>query len=184
MSDTIYHRWPRSYGGWQAGSIIQCEGADCPWCAYRWAIVTFPKATDEFPDMSDVDANERFRNAILNFCANKTYNERMRLIAGILTAFGDLEAAGDNAAVARVLFDASTKIAALGEQAPMPDTDLASDRLEGVAAIARFRGEDKRRTEYLIASGVLPHGREGRRIVASKRILRADHLHRTQGDKL
>jgi hypothetical protein len=59
--------------------------------------------------MSD-DANERFRNAILNFCANKTYEERMRLIAGILTAFGDLEAAGDNSTVARVLFDASTKI--------------------------------------------------------------------------
>jgi hypothetical protein len=34
-----YHRWPRSYGGWQAGSIIRCEGDDCQWCASRWTLV-------------------------------------------------------------------------------------------------------------------------------------------------
>jgi hypothetical protein len=58
--------------------------------------------------MSEFD--ERFTNAILNFCAGKTYRERMRLIADILTAFGNLEAAGDNSEVARVLFDAATHI--------------------------------------------------------------------------
>jgi hypothetical protein len=34
-----YHRWPRAYGGWQAGSIIRCEGKDCQWCASRWRLV-------------------------------------------------------------------------------------------------------------------------------------------------
>lgn len=34
-----YHRWPRAYGGWQAGSIIECEGVDCQWCRSRWTLV-------------------------------------------------------------------------------------------------------------------------------------------------
>lgn len=38
MAD-MYHRWPRSYGGWQAGSVIQCEGDNCRWCEARWEIV-------------------------------------------------------------------------------------------------------------------------------------------------
>ena len=59
---------------------------------------------------------ERFTNAILNFCAGKTYPERMQLIAGILTAFGNLEAAGDNSRVARVLFDAATQIEKSGRE--------------------------------------------------------------------
>jgi hypothetical protein len=63
-------------------------------------------------EMSD-DADERFKTAILNFCAGKTFEQRMHLIAGILSAFGDLEAAGDNPRGARVLFSASTRIEAL-----------------------------------------------------------------------
>lgn len=34
-----YHRWPRSLGGWQAGSIIRCQGAGCDYCAMRWTLV-------------------------------------------------------------------------------------------------------------------------------------------------
>lgn len=34
-----YHRWPRSYGGWQAGSIIRCEGEGCPYCKGKWTLV-------------------------------------------------------------------------------------------------------------------------------------------------
>lgn len=34
-----YHRWPRSYGGWQSGSIIRCEGENCQWCKARWTLV-------------------------------------------------------------------------------------------------------------------------------------------------
>ena len=34
-----YHRWPRSFGGWQAGSIIRCEGDNCQWCRARWTLV-------------------------------------------------------------------------------------------------------------------------------------------------
>jgi hypothetical protein len=48
---------------------------------------------------------------------------------------------------------------------------IADDRLEGVAAIADFRGEDQRRTQYLIDTGRLPVAREGRRVVASKAVL-------------
>ena len=52
-----------------------------------------------------------------------------------------------------------------------PDT-IADDRLEGAEAIAQFRGEPVRRTRYLLGRGVIPHGREGDRFVASKRVLR------------
>ena len=57
---------------------------------------------------------ERFTNAILNFCAGKSFADRMQLIAGILTAFGNLEAAGDNLRGARVLFDAAAQIEKVG----------------------------------------------------------------------
>jgi hypothetical protein len=50
---------------------------------------------------------------------------------------------------------------------------LADDRLVGVAAIAAFRNERRRRTQYLIDTGRLQHGRDGRVIVASKRVLLA-----------
>jgi len=62
--------------------------------------------------MSEFD--ERFRNAILNFCAGKSFSDRMHMIAAILTAFGDLEAAGDNPRAARLLFDAATQIEKVG----------------------------------------------------------------------
>jgi hypothetical protein len=48
---------------------------------------------------------------------------------------------------------------------------LADDRLVGVAAIAAFRNERRRRTQDLIDTGRLQHGREGRVIVAAKRVL-------------
>jgi hypothetical protein len=55
---------------------------------------------------------------------------------------------------------------------PDNDTTLADDRLVGVAQIAKFRGEAERRTRHLISRGLLPTGREGDLIVASKRVLR------------
>jgi hypothetical protein len=57
-----------------------------------------------------------------------------------------------------------------------PAVDLATDRLVGVEAIARFRGEDVQRTRYLVRIGAIPFYREGRIIVASKAALREDHL--------
>jgi hypothetical protein len=39
VDELPFHRWPKSYGGWQAGSIIRCEGADCQWCKARWTLV-------------------------------------------------------------------------------------------------------------------------------------------------
>jgi hypothetical protein len=39
MDKLPYHRWPRSWGGWQAGSIIRCEGKDCEFCRMRWTLV-------------------------------------------------------------------------------------------------------------------------------------------------
>jgi hypothetical protein len=49
----------------------------------------------------------------------------------------------------------------------------ADDRLVGGATIAAFRNERRRRTQYLIDTGRLPHGRDGRVIVAGKRVLLA-----------
>lgn len=43
-----YHRWPRSYGGWQAGSLIRCEGHDCQWCEARWPLV-HPRTLKDMP---------------------------------------------------------------------------------------------------------------------------------------
>jgi len=59
------------------------------------------------------------------------------------------------------------------------DGNLAADRLDGAEAIAEFRGEPIHRTRYLLRSGLIPHGREGDRIVASKRVLWADWKRRT-----
>jgi hypothetical protein len=57
---------------------------------------------------------------------------------------------------------------------------LADDRLVGAEAIAEFRGEQVRRTRYLLERGDIPHGREGNLFVASKRVLR-EHWARTVG---
>ena len=59
------------------------------------------------------------------------------------------------------------------------ERNLAADRLDGAEAIANFRGEPVHRTRYLLRSGLIPHGREGDRIVASKRVLWADWKRRT-----
>lgn len=68
---------------------------------------------------------------------------------------------------------------ATDQHTPSP---LADDRLIGVNAIAKFRGEPRRRTQYLIDSGQLPHAREGKRIVASKRVLLAHWTKLTGGE--
>jgi len=60
---------------------------------------------------------------------------------------------------------------------------IADDRLCGVRAIAKFRGEPERRTRYLIERGLIPHGREGDVIVASKRVLLDHWRHTTSGEK-
>lgn len=38
-ADRPYHRWPRSWGGWQGGSIIRCQGTPCDYCKARWTLV-------------------------------------------------------------------------------------------------------------------------------------------------
>jgi hypothetical protein len=63
------------------------------------------------------------------------------------------------------------------------ETDtIADDRLVGAEAIAKFRGDSVRRTRYLIERGLLPVGREGDIIVASKRTLR-EHWQKLTGTK-
>lgn len=56
----------------------------------------------------------------------------------------------------------------------------AADRIEGAKAIAAFLGITKRQCHYRIDRGLLPHGREAGRIVASKRAL-IDHWMATTG---
>jgi hypothetical protein len=64
---------------------------------------------------------------------------------------------------------------------PEIEDDIASDRLVGIEAIARFRGEEPRRTRHLIQRNLLPHGYEGALIVASKRVLREQWRRLTSG---
>jgi hypothetical protein len=70
---------------------------------------------------------------------------------------------------------------------PSTDTDstaedVGSDRLRGVKQIAQFLNEDERRVSYLIERGIIPAGREGSAIVASKARLRRYHTEITGGE--
>jgi hypothetical protein len=60
--------------------------------------------------------------------------------------------------------------------------DVGSDRLRGVSRIAEFLKEPKRRVSYLIERGIIPTGREGSAIVASKARLREYHRNTTGGE--
>ena len=67
----------------------------------------------------------------------------------------------------------------------MPDIEnlsIKADKLVGVAAIAKFRGEPFARTKYLLRIGAIPHYREGRVICASKLVLREHHLEAARGE--
>lgn len=61
------------------------------------------------------------------------------------------------------------------------DYDFADDILRGVAAIAAFRKEPERRTRYLIERKLIPFGKEGAIIIASKRRLREQYEKLTSG---
>ena len=60
--------------------------------------------------------------------------------------------------------------------------DVGSDRLRGIAQIAEFLNEPVRRVAYLVERNLLPHGREGAQIIASKARLRAHHRKITGGE--
>jgi hypothetical protein len=60
--------------------------------------------------------------------------------------------------------------------------DIAGDRIRGVRRIAEFINEPTRRVGYMIERGILPVGREGAAIVASKKRLRAYHRRITRGE--
>jgi hypothetical protein len=61
-----------------------------------------------------------------------------------------------------------------GDNRFMTDS-IKDDRLVGARRISEFRGEDVRRTYYLLERGIIPASREGRMYVASKRALREQH---------
>jgi hypothetical protein len=58
---------------------------------------------------------------------------------------------------------------------------LADDRLVGAKAIAEFRNEPVRRTNYLLDKRLIPAGKEGNVWVASKAALIAQHVKLTGG---
>ena len=60
--------------------------------------------------------------------------------------------------------------------------DVGSDRLRGISRIAQFLHEPARRVSYLVERGIIPVGREGTHIVASKARLRAWHREITHGE--
>jgi hypothetical protein len=53
--------------------------------------------------------------------------------------------------------------------------DVGSDRLRGVPKIAEFLNEKPRRVAWLVERGIIPVGKEGQSIVASKARLREYH---------
>ena len=57
--------------------------------------------------------------------------------------------------------------------------DVGSDRLRGIKSIAQFLQEPERRVGYLIKRGLIPVGREGNAVVASKTTLRGHHRNMT-----
>src|SRR5262245_5697255 len=61
------------------------------------------------------------------------------------------------------------------------DITPAQDRIEGARAIAAFMGLTERQVRWRIYRRLLPHAREGERIVASRRALRAHWLKTTGG---
>jgi hypothetical protein len=60
--------------------------------------------------------------------------------------------------------------------------DIKDDKLRGVAAIAEFVRENRRRTQYLCEKRLIPVGKEGQLYVASKRTLRAHYERLTAGE--
>jgi hypothetical protein len=63
----------------------------------------------------------------------------------------------------------------------MLNDDIASDRLQGISAIAKFIDESERRTHYLLSKGLIPCGKRGGRWEASKRAILADYERVTGG---
>jgi hypothetical protein len=60
------------------------------------------------------------------------------------------------------------------------DSIPADDRIEGAKAIGDFYGITERQARWRIDRHLIPHAREGERVVASKRALRA-HWRRVTG---
>ena len=58
----------------------------------------------------------------------------------------------------------------------------AKDRIEGAKAIATFYGVTERQVRWRIDRGLIPHTREGERIVASKKALIAHWRKATGGN--
>jgi hypothetical protein len=53
-------------------------------------------------------------------------------------------------------------------QGNTPPVRLADDLLTGIRAIAQYTGESERRTEYLVACGLIPAFKIGARVCARK----------------
>lgn len=58
---------------------------------------------------------------------------------------------------------------------------IAEDRLRGVPEIALFLGETERRVYYMLETGMLPAGKQGRLWVASRSVLRERYARMVEG---
>jgi hypothetical protein len=61
-------------------------------------------------------------------------------------------------------------------------TEMRSDLLWGIKAIAAAIGQSPRQVHYMLTRGQLPAGQQGERWVASKRVLQA-HFSRLTSEK-
>jgi hypothetical protein len=66
----------------------------------------------------------------------------------------------------------------------MEDNDFipATDRIEGAAAIGAFLGLTERQVRWRIEKGLIPVAKDGERIYASRRRLRAKYIEETSGN--
>ena len=70
-----------------------------------------------------------------------------------------------------------------GQTAGSQISDIASDKLSGVCEISAYIAESHRRTQYLLETGQIPAGKQGRLWIASKARLRA-HYDELTGAKI
>jgi hypothetical protein len=64
-------------------------------------------------------------------------------------------------------------------QAVLDNLQISADRLDGGQEIADFLNVPLERARYLIRNKLIPYGREGRNIIASRRALRAHYAKAT-----
>ena len=73
----------------------------------------------------------------------------------------------------------TVRAADAGTQAFIDNLQISADKLNTAHEIAEFIGEPLERVRYLVRNNLIPYGREGRRIIASRHALRRHYAKAT-----